>query len=132
LAADGTIRALLLFPAGFPTDSELEVCPPRAVARSPAQNVGIHPDIADFQDLAHAFDLKSATVAARPTLEVALEREETRGCHNRADYPQLDESLQINFVWSSPGRIKRESIPPIPEEIAALMRDVSTAGKLVE
>ena len=42
-----------------------------------------------FQDLAHAFDLKSAALAARATLESALERLETRGCHNRTDYPDL-------------------------------------------
>jgi succinate dehydrogenase / fumarate reductase flavoprotein subunit len=94
--------------------------------------VGIHPDIAGFQDLAHAFDLKSAVLAARVTLEAALERRETRGCHNRSDYPKLDESLQVNLVWSGPGRLEREEIPAIPDEIAALMREVSTSGKLVE
>ena len=94
--------------------------------------VGVHPDLAGFQDLAHAFDLKAAALAARATLEAALERRETRGCHNRSDYPALDVSLQVNLVWSGPGRIEREAIPPIPDEIAALMRDVSTAGKLVE
>jgi hypothetical protein len=45
--------------------------------------------------------------------------------------PALDPSLQVNLVWSGPGRITRESIPPIPGEIAALMRDVSSDGKLV-
>ncbi len=95
-------------------------------------SVSVHPDIAGFHDLAHAFDLKASALAARATLEAALERRETRGCHNRSDYPQLDESLQVNFVWSGPGRLEREVIPPIPDEIAALMRDVSTAGKLVE
>jgi succinate dehydrogenase / fumarate reductase, flavoprotein subunit len=95
-------------------------------------HVGVHPDLAGFQDLAHAFDLKASALAARATLEAALERRETRGCHNRADYPALDPSLQVNLVWSGPGRIEREAIPPIPAEIAALMRDVSTAGKLVE
>ncbi|MFZ4892817.1 L-aspartate oxidase [Plantibacter sp. Mn2098] len=95
-------------------------------------DVGVHPDIAGYQDLAHAFDLKSAALAARATLEAAVERRETRGCHNRSDYPELDPSLQVNLVWSGPGRIERESIPEIPAEIAALMRDVSTAGKLVE
>jgi succinate dehydrogenase / fumarate reductase flavoprotein subunit len=94
--------------------------------------VGVHPDLAGFQDLAHAFDLKAAALAARATLEAARERRETRGCHNRSDHPAIDESLQVNLVWSGPGRIEREAIPPIPDEIAALMRDVSTAGKLVE
>ena len=94
--------------------------------------MGVHPDLAGFQDLAHAFDLKASVLAARATLEAALERRETRGCHNRSDYPQLDESLQVNFVWS-PGRLEREAIPPIPDEIAALMRgrlDGRQAGRI--
>jgi succinate dehydrogenase / fumarate reductase flavoprotein subunit len=95
-------------------------------------DIGVHPDFAGFHDLAHAFDLKSSILAARATLDAALERRETRGCHNRSDYPELDESLQVNLVWSGPGRIEREAIPPIPNEIATLMRDVSTAGKLLE
>jgi succinate dehydrogenase / fumarate reductase, flavoprotein subunit len=95
-------------------------------------DVGVHPDLAGFQDLTHAFDLKAAALAARATLEAALARRETRGCHNRSDYPELDASLQLNFVWSGPGRLEREAIPPVPDEIAALMRDVSTTGKLVE
>jgi succinate dehydrogenase / fumarate reductase flavoprotein subunit len=94
--------------------------------------VGVHPDIAGFQDLAHAFDLKASAMAARATLDAALVRRETRGCHNRSDYPNLDESLQVNFVWSGPGDIKPERIPPIPDEFRHLMRHVSTTGKLVE
>src|SRR4051794_30865809 len=94
--------------------------------------VGVHLDIAGFQDLAHAFDLKAAVPAARATLESALERRETRGCHNRADHPDLDESLRVNLVRSGPGRVAREELPPIPGDIASLMREVSTAGKLVE
>ncbi|WP_049558271.1 L-aspartate oxidase [Nonomuraea sp. SBT364] len=95
-------------------------------------DVGVHPDIAGFQDLAHAFDLKSAALAARATIEAALERRETRGCHNRSDHPGLDPSLQVNLVWSGPGSVEREAIPPIPAGIAALMREVSSDGKLVE
>ena len=94
--------------------------------------IGVHPDIAGFYDLAHAFDLKSSAIAARATLEAALERRETRGCHNRSDYPDLDEGLNVNMVWSGPGRIEREAIPGIPVDIADRMREVSTHGKLVE
>jgi succinate dehydrogenase / fumarate reductase flavoprotein subunit len=95
-------------------------------------DVGVHPDIAGFQDLAHAFDLKSAALAARATIEAALERRETRGCHNRSDHPELDPALRVNLVWSGPGSVEKETIPPIPTEIAALMREVSSVGKLVE
>ncbi|WP_433004487.1 L-aspartate oxidase [Kribbella sp. CA-294648] len=96
------------------------------------QNVGVHPDIAGFQDLAHAFDLKSSALAARATLDAALVRRETRGCHNRSDYPELDESLQVNLVWSGPGKVEQEEIPAIPADLASLMQEVSSAGKLVE
>ena len=92
----------------------------------------MHPDIAGFQDLAHALDLKSAALAARATLEAALERRETRGCHNRSDFPDIDPDLQVNLVWSPRDGVVRESIPAIPEEIDALMREVSQAGKLLE
>jgi aspartate oxidase len=87
-------------------------------------NVGVHPHIAGFQDLAHAFDLKAAVLAARATLESALERREIRGCHNRSDYPKLDDSLRVNLVWSGPGQIEREGLLPIPDEIASLTRGV--------
>lgn len=96
------------------------------------RNVGVHPDIAGYQDLAHAFDLKASALAARATLQSALERRETRGCHNRSDYPELDPALQVNLVWSADGTVEREAIAPIPEEIAERMREVSVAGKLVE
>lgn len=94
-------------------------------------DVGVHPDIAGFADLAHAFDLKSSALAARATMESAIERRETRGCHNRSDYPDLDPGLQVNLVWS-PGGIVREAIAPVPPEIADLIGEVSTVGKLVE
>lgn len=97
-------------------------------------DVGIHPDIAGFSDLSHAFDLKSSVLAARATLECALERRETRGCHNRSDYPEQDENLQVNLVWSPSTGVVKESIPVVDPEVAELMRveEISEVGKLVE
>lgn len=103
-----------------------------AVIEKRMADVGVHPDIAGYQDLAHAFDLKSAALAARATIESALERRETRGCHNRSDYPDMDPELRVNLVWSPTAGITRESIAAIPDEIASLMEDVSTDGKLAE
>lgn len=96
------------------------------------KEVGIHPDIAGFQDLAHAFDLLGSALAARATLEAALERRETRGCHNRSDFPEMDPTLDVNLVWSPKSGVTREEIPEVPAEIAELIKEVSTAGKLVE
>jgi succinate dehydrogenase / fumarate reductase, flavoprotein subunit len=94
--------------------------------------LGVHPDLAGFHDVAHAFDLRAAALAARATLEAALERRETRGCHNRSDYPLLDESLQVNIVWSGQGRMVREPIAEIPGGVRELMREVESEGKLLE
>ncbi|UZD62629.1 FAD-dependent oxidoreductase [Brevibacterium sp. JSBI002] len=97
-------------------------------------DVGIHPDIAGFADLSHAFDLRSSVLAARATLECALERRETRGCHNRSDYPEQDPDLQVNLVWSPSTGVGRESIPEVSADVAALMHtgEISQEGKLVE
>jgi succinate dehydrogenase / fumarate reductase flavoprotein subunit len=96
------------------------------------QNIGVHPDLAGYQGLAHAFDLKASALAARATLESAIERRETRGCHNRSDYPEIDPTLQVNLVWSPTAGVVHEDIPAIPEEIANLITEVSSVGKLVE
>ncbi|WP_036968112.1 L-aspartate oxidase [Promicromonospora kroppenstedtii] len=145
LAADGTenVRALqravrntMTEHAGVVRDEEglLAGLEELAEIEERATHVGVHPDIAGYQDLAHAFDLKASLIAARATLEAALERRETRGCHNRSDYPDLDPNLQVNLVWSPTTGVVREEIPAVPEEIAALIaaQEVSTAGKLVE
>ncbi len=97
-------------------------------------DVGIHPDIAGYSDLAHAFDLRSSVLAARATLESALERRETRGCHNRSDYPELDPELTVNLVWSPETGVVRETMPAVDPEVAALMHsgEISVEGKLVE
>lgn len=96
-------------------------------------DVGIHPDIAGFSDLAHAFDLKSSVLAARATLESALERRETRGAHNRSDYPELDPAMRVNLVWSPSTGVVREEIPAVDPEVAELMGgEISQEGKLVE
>lgn len=97
-------------------------------------DVGIHPDIAGYSDLAHAFDLKSSVLAARATLESALERRETRGCHNRSDYPDLDPELTVNLVWSPATGVVRETIPAVDPEVVELMHsgEISQEGKLVE
>ncbi len=100
-----------------------------------AQHVTAHPDIAGFDDLAHAFDLLGSLLAARATLECALERRETRGCHNRADFPETDPALQGNFVWSPRDGVSFEPLSPAPESFRALAEagvDDSVAGKLVE
>lgn len=100
-----------------------------------AQHITARPDIAGFDDLAHAYDLLGSLLATRATLECALERRETRGCHNRADFPQQDPALQGNFVWSPADGVSFEALAPAPDSFRSLAEadaDDSVAGKLVE
>ncbi len=94
--------------------------------------IGVHPDLSGYHDLARCFDLRSALLSARATLTCALHRRESRGCHNRSDYPDLEPSMQANLVWSPAAGPRWETIPPIPPAIAALMHDTPTMGKLLE
>jgi succinate dehydrogenase / fumarate reductase flavoprotein subunit len=100
-----------------------------------ATHLGVHPDIAGFDDLAHAFDLYGSLLAARATLECALERRETRGCHNRSDFPEQSDELRGSFVWSPTDGVAFEPVAEAPESFRDLVyADIDTAveGKLVE
>ena len=100
-----------------------------------ANHLGVHPDIAGFDDLAHAYDLYGSLLAARATLECALERRETRGCHNRSDFPEQSDALRGNFIWSPTDGVTFEPAAEAPEsfrDLAAETIDTSVAGKLVE
>lgn len=97
-----------------------------------AEQIGVHTDIASHLDLTRAFNLKSGLIAARATMESARARTETRGAHNRSDYPESSDELRVNLVWSGPGSVRREPIPEIPGEIADVITEVSTAGKILE
>ncbi len=100
-----------------------------------ASHVSAHPDIAGYDDLAHAYDLLGSLLAARATLECAIERRETRGCHNRADFPDTDPALQGNMVWTPDGGVVFEALPEAPDsfrELALAQTSSDVAGKLVE
>lgn len=94
----------------------------------------VRPDIAGYADLAHAFDLLGSLLAARATLECALERRETRGAHNRADFPNQDPHLQTNLIWSPDGTITPQQVLPPSARVAALAgeSELDSAGRLLE
>jgi succinate dehydrogenase / fumarate reductase flavoprotein subunit len=106
-----------------------------AEVRTRTDEIEVRPDIAGYADLAHAFDLRGSLLAARATLESALERRETRGAHNRADFPEEDPSLHVNLVWTLDGTVTRQPVPPVTARVAALANrpsELETADRLVE
>lgn len=122
----GVVRSEAGLREGLAKLAELEARLPEVTA---------YPDIAGFDDLAHAFDLLGSVLAARATLECALERRETRGCHNREDFPEQDDALRGNMVWSKHEGVVFEPAKAAPEsfrDLAYATADDSVAGKLVE
>jgi succinate dehydrogenase / fumarate reductase, flavoprotein subunit len=101
--------------------------------RDRARSLEVRPDLAGYADLAHAFDLHGSLLAAQATLESALERRETRGAHNRADFPEQDARLHVNLDWSPEG-VSRQVVPPPSAEVAALASgaELETTGRLLE
>ena len=47
----------------------------------------VRPTSEGYADLAHALDLRASLVSAEASLLGAIERRESRGAHNRSDYP---------------------------------------------
>jgi succinate dehydrogenase / fumarate reductase flavoprotein subunit len=94
----------------------------------------VRPDIAGYDDLAHALDLHGSLLAARVTLECARERRETRGAHNRVDFPEQDPALRANLVWTADGTIAAEPIPEPSPAVAALAGgpELDLQGRLLE
>ena len=95
----------------------------------------VRPDIAGFEDLAHAFDLKGSVLAARATLDCALARRETRGAHNRCDFPEQDPDLAVNLIWRQDEPVGREAVGEPSPEIATLVKrhdEIPVGGHLLE
>jgi succinate dehydrogenase / fumarate reductase, flavoprotein subunit len=98
-----------------------------------AKTIEVRPDLAGYADLAHAMDLHGSLLAARATLECALERRESRGAQARLDYPETDPEQSGNLIWSLDRPISRETPSKASPEVAALAAgEVDLTGRLLE
>ncbi len=85
--------------------------------RDSAANVDVRPGAEGWTDLAHALDLRAGLAVAEATLRSAIARRETRGAHNRADFPDLDPALQVNFFVDAGMDPWSEPVPGVPDEL---------------
>jgi len=110
-----------------------------AELRELAREVDVRPTAEGYADLAHALDLRASLAAAEATLLGALARNESRGAHQRRDYPELDPELQVNLQSRLDGdrhmTIAAQPVPPVPSELKAwadATQDLSVADRLLE
>jgi succinate dehydrogenase / fumarate reductase, flavoprotein subunit len=104
-----------------------------------ARDVDVRPSSEGYADLAHALDLRASLMAAEATLLGALARRESRGAHQRRDFPQLDSDLRVNFRTRLDGSshltVTAQPVHPVPPELASWTQSdevLDVAGRLLE
>jgi succinate dehydrogenase / fumarate reductase flavoprotein subunit len=108
--------------------------------RAAVADVDVRPNAEGWSDLAQLIDLRAGLLVAEATMRGALARRESRGCHNRTDFPALDPSLRVNFLHrlDGDGRLVQpwtEAVPPIPDELLPWLDQAGAAdvgGRLLE
>ena len=85
--------------------------------RTAAADVDVRPGAEGWTDLALALDLRAGLAVAEATIRGAIERRETRGAHDRTDFPDLDPALQVNFYVDSRMEPWSEPVPAVPESL---------------
>jgi succinate dehydrogenase flavoprotein subunit len=110
-----------------------------AKIRTASEDVDVRPTSEGFGDLAYALDLRGSLVVAEATILGAIDRQETRGAHNRSDYPELDPNLKANFLIGKDegGELavtckQVQVIPEYLEEWAKSDEEYQVTGRLVE
>jgi succinate dehydrogenase / fumarate reductase flavoprotein subunit len=107
--------------------------------REAARYVDVRPSSEGWQDLALAFDLRGALDAAEATVRSAIERRESRGAHQRYDYPDTDPAQEVNLQirrdHAGGFHLSRSSIAPLPDGLRDFVEDdpqLLFKGRLLE
>jgi succinate dehydrogenase / fumarate reductase, flavoprotein subunit len=109
-----------------------------AEVKDAAARVDVRPSAEGYQDLAQALDLRSSLLAAEVTIRGAIERRESRGAHQRSDYPNLDPVLQVNIVaMQTAGTLlfSRRAVAEMPDYLQKWGTEIKTTpmkGRLLE
>ena len=60
-------------------------------------NIDVRTDYQNCDDLVQVFDLEASVISAEATILSALKREESRGSHQRSDFPELNNDEKFNY-----------------------------------
>lgn len=105
------------------------------------KDVDVRIDENNCEDLINAFDLKSSIISAKATILSALMRKESRGSHQRSDFPKIDNSMIHNYKVSlkkesNEIEISKSDIKPLDTHLSRIIGKTSgkidIKGKLLE
>ena len=90
-----------------------------------SKNLDVRPDSEGYQDLMLAFDLEASIASSEATLKSALNREESRGAHQRDDFKNLSENGNVNIRVELDNnkeiKLSKEEIPQLEEKLKNLI-----------
>ena len=90
-----------------------------------SQDLDVRPDSEGYQDLMLAFDLQASLISSEATLLSALNREESRGAHQREDFEDIDKKFNVNmkveFDSNENLLLTKEDTPSLKEELKSLI-----------
>lgn len=102
-------------------------------------DMDVRPSSEGYKDLAIALDLRASLVVAEATILSAMQRRESRGAHQRYDYPNLDPMLKVNFVTRLDKQgdlhVMSKPVPEVSPELAEWVqeeKELSLQGRLLE
>ena len=104
------------------------------------KDVDVRLDSEGCDDLVLVFDLEASILSAEATLLSALERKESRGSHQRSDFPNSSESEKVNYRIhldeNHQLKISRHKIQPLEKELQNIVAGTNEInnfeGKLIE
>jgi succinate dehydrogenase / fumarate reductase flavoprotein subunit len=105
------------------------------------KELDVRPDSEGFEDLMLAFDLEGSIASAEVTILSAIERKESRGAHQRKDFPKTnDEEYLINITatWDSIQEpiIRKKEVIEMSKELKKVISETTEitdwSGKLLE
>ena len=107
--------------------------------RQAAANVDVRPSAEGFGDLALALDLLGAIDSAEATIHGALARTESRGSHQRSDFPDTTPEHLVNYVVELDAmggqQVSRHQVDPVPDylrEHFSNFEEPEVEGRLLE
>ncbi|MEM6502277.1 MAG: FAD-dependent oxidoreductase [Cyanobacteria bacterium P01_C01_bin.89] len=111
-----------------------------AALKETTKDLDVRLDSEGCEDLVHAFDLEASIMCAEATILSALERRESRGAHQRSDFPEISPSEKVNYRINlgddATLAVSRRVIEPLREELQKIVDGTaeinSFEGKLLE
>ena len=84
-----------------------------------SKDVDIRIEDNNYQDLVNSFDLDASIMTAEASILSSLKRKESRGAHQRSDYPEINQNENFNYVIE----IKNGELDVLPQKVNALSDD---------